>query len=231
MLNKVLSVVFPKTCANCECVIPEGYDLCKICENNINFLEDNHCISCGSSLTEKISICRKCISNPPIFTELESVFVYNKHSKNMILNLKFFDNTLHIKTYAKWIYTKNPNLFNDVTTIIPVPIHKKRLRQRKYNQATLLAKALSKLCKIPLEIFVLERIIDTLPQYNLSTKMREKNITKAFIVNNQHLIKNKTILLVDDIITTGITVRTCAHKLITSGAKTVKVATLARTLR
>ena len=231
MLNKVLNVIFPKTCANCECVIPHSYDLCKTCENNIDFLYDNYCISCGSSLPQKISICGKCIANPPTFTQLESVFVYNKYSKNMILNLKFSDNTLHIKTYAKWIYNKNPNLFNDVTTIIPVPIHKKRLRQRKYNQATLIAKALGKYCKIPLAIFALERILDTIPQYNLSSKMREKNITKAFVVKNPHLIKDKTILLVDDIITTGITARTCADKLITSGAKEVKVVTLGRTLQ
>ncbi|WDM85300.1 ComF family protein [Ehrlichia sp. JZT12] len=231
MLSKVLNTIFPKTCANCECIISYNYDLCKTCENNINFLNDNYCISCGSSLQPEISICGKCIVNPPIFTQLESVFAYNKHSKNMILNLKFFDNTLHIKTYAKWIHNKNPNLFNDVTTIIPVPIHKKRLRQRKYNQATLLAKALGKYCKISLEIFVLERILDTIPQYNLSSKMREKNITKAFVVRNPHLIQNKTILLVDDIITTGITARTCAHKLITSGAKEVKVVTLGRTLQ
>ncbi|AHX04059.1 phosphoribosyl transferase domain protein [Ehrlichia chaffeensis str. Heartland] len=148
----------------------------------------------------------------------------------MILNLKFSDNTLHVKTYGKWMYNQNPDLFNNVTTIIPIPVHKKRLRQRKYNQATLLARALSKYCNIPIETFVLERIVDTIPQYNLSSKMREKNITKSFTVKNQHLINNKIILLVDDVITTGITVRTCTHKLIESGAKEVRVITLARTL-
>ena len=78
------------------------------------------------------------------------------------------------------MYNKNPSLFNNVTTIIPVPIHKKRLRQRKYNQATLLARALSKHCKIPLEISVLVRIMNTIPQYTLSSKKRKENIVQSF---------------------------------------------------
>ncbi|AAZ68144.1 ComF family protein [Ehrlichia canis] len=230
MLGKIINIIFPRTCANCECTVPHYLDLCSICKNGIDFLHDNYCIGCGCRLPDGLSICGKCTVAPPKFTKLESVFSYNQYSKNMILNLKFFDNTLHIKTYGKWMYNKNPDLFNNVTTIIPVPIHKKRLRQRKYNQATLLAKALSKYCNIPLEIFVLKRIIDTVPQYSLSSQMREKNITQAFIVKNQHLITNKTILLVDDVITTGITARTCTNKLIEAGAKEVRVITLARTL-
>ncbi|WP_395878236.1 ComF family protein [Ehrlichia muris] len=230
MLSKILNTIFPNTCANCEYIIPDDYDLCSTCKDNIDFLSGNYCIACGCSLPDEVSICGKCITNPPRFTKLESVFAYNKYSKNMILNLKFSDNTLHVKTYGKWMYNKNPDLFNNVTTIIPVPIHKKRLRQRKYNQATLLAKALSKHCNIPLEIFALKRIVDTIPQYSLSSKMREKNITKSFIVQNQHLINNKIILLVDDVITTGITARVCTHKLLESGAKEVRAITLARTL-
>ncbi|CAH57808.1 ComF family protein [Ehrlichia ruminantium] len=230
MFSKIINHIFPKTCAGCECIIPECCDLCSICSNNIDFLHGNYCISCGFKLSEGISICGKCIANKPMFTKLESIFSYDKYSKNIILNFKFFDNTLHIKTYAKWMYNKNPSLFNNVTTIIPVPIHKKRLRQRKYNQATLLARALSKYCNIPLEISVLVRIINTIPQYSLSSKMRKENIMQSFIIKNQHRIYNKTILLVDDVVTTGITVRTCSQKLIESGAKEIRVITLGRTL-
>ncbi|QGR02181.1 ComF family protein [Ehrlichia ruminantium] len=230
MLTKIISTLFPKTCASCEYIIPEDSDLCTACNDAIDFLDGNYCIVCGTQLPEEISICGKCIVNQPAFTKLESVFVYNQHSKNIILNFKFFDNTLHIKTYAKWMYNKNPSLFNNVTTIIPVPIHQKRLQQRKYNQATLLARALSKYCKIPLEISTLVRITNTIPQYSLSSKMRKNNIVQSFAVQNQHRLDNKTILLVDDVITTGITVRTCAKKLIESGAKEVRVISLARTL-
>ncbi|QXK92376.1 ComF family protein [Neoehrlichia mikurensis] len=230
MLSKVINLIFPQACVNCKNIIDYNKSLCNTCENAIDFLNDNYCITCGLILKNNAKVCSKCLLNPPYITQLESIFAYNQHSKNIILNFKFLDNLYHIKTYAKWMYAKGHHLFPEVDIIVPIPLHTKKLLYRKYNQAAVLANSISKLCKLPVELFALKRIHYTTPLYNLSIKMREQTIKKSFKINNINAIQGKNILLIDDVITTGITIQTCAKVLINSGAKEVKALTLSRTL-
>ncbi|KJV69290.1 ComF family protein [Candidatus Neoehrlichia procyonis] len=232
ILSKIIDLIFPQTCINCRCNIAHSKNsLCNICENAIDFLNDNYCTTCGTSLQNNIKVCTKCSLGKSYITNLESVFAYNQYSKNIILNFKFFDDLYHIKTYAKWMYTKGHYLFPETDIIVPIPLHKRKLLYRKYNQAALLANSISKLCKLPVELFALKRIYHTTPLYNLSINMRRQTIKKSFKINNINAIQGKKILLVDDVVTTGITIQTCAKKLIESGAKEVKALTLSRTLR
>lgn len=118
----------------------------------------------------------------------------------------------------------------DIDIIIPVPIHWTKLIFRKYNQAALLASDISKLLKIPSNCILLKKQRHTLSQSTLSAQKRSKNLKNAFYVDKTktNLIKNKNILLIDDVMTTGATVRECSKVLIKSGCATVYVATIAR---
>jgi len=116
----------------------------------------------------------------------------------------------------------------DYDRIIPVPLHKKRLRKRGFNQSLLLARALAKDFSMPLDFQSLQRRTHTDPQIGLGRKDREANVRNVFEVARKDDIANSRILLVDDVYTTGSTVRECTRVLLESGAQSVGVVTLAR---
>jgi ComF family protein len=116
----------------------------------------------------------------------------------------------------------------DYDRVIPVPLHKKRIRERGFNQSLLLAKILARNFSLTVDFQSLRRRIYTQPQINLGRKERENNVRNAFAVVGKKAISNSRILLVDDVYTTGSTVKECAKVLIENGAKSVAVATLAR---
>ncbi|NSM56864.1 ComF family protein [Wolbachia endosymbiont of Atemnus politus] len=230
ILKKAINLIFPNVCVSCECIINKNYDLCGECNKKINFLTKHYCNVCGVVISDNIYTCGKCIANPPTFKVLRSVFAYDQHSKNMIINFKFFDNLNYVKTYVKWMYQPNKDIFQNADAIIPIPLHKMRLFKRKYNQAALLAKELSKLSNLSYTPFVIKRLRHTTPQAGLSLKQREKNLKKAFKISNKEIIKNKIVILVDDVVTTGATVRSCSQEILNSGAREVRVLSLARTV-
>ncbi|MDE5061772.1 ComF family protein [Wolbachia endosymbiont of Drosophila tsacasi] len=230
LLKKATNLIFPNVCVSCEYIIDENLNLCSECNKKINFLTKHYCNVCGVVISDNIHTCGKCIINPPPFKVLRSVFAYDQHSKNMIINFKFFDNLNYVKIYAKWIHQANRDTFQNAEVIIPIPLHKMRLFKRKYNQAALLAKELSKLSNLSYTPFAIKRLRHTVPQAGLSLKQREKNLKKAFKTSNKEIIKNKIVILVDDVVTTGATVRSCSQEILNSGAKEVRVLSLARTV-
>ncbi len=230
MLNAVKNLIFPNVCVNCESILDRDYNLCDECNKKINFLTGHYCNVCGTVIAHSTYTCGKCIFDPPQFKVLRSAFAYDQHSKGMILRFKFFDNLSHVKVFAKWMYNANQDIFKGVKMIIPVPLHRLRLFKRKYNQAALLAKELSRLSNLFYAPFVIKRVRNTCPQSGLSLQRREKNLKKAFNIFNKETIKGSIIVLIDDVVTTGATVRSCAQEMINSGAQEVRVLTLARTI-
>lgn len=118
--------------------------------------------------------------------------------------------------------------FGDYDRIIPVPLHKKRLRKRGFNQSLILARAMARDFSLPLDFQSLKRRVHTDPQIGLGRKQRETNVREAFECVRRDQIANSRILLIDDVYTTGSTVRECSRVLLEGGAKSVAVATVAR---
>jgi len=114
--------------------------------------------------------------------------------------------------------------------IIPVPLHPQRLRWRGFNQAVILGRAVSRSWGVPLDPFVLQRSRQTRPQTELTRKERQPNVRGAFSTDPGKSLKGQDILLVDDIYTSGATVKECTRVLLRGGARTVQVLTLARTV-
>ncbi len=137
-----------------------------------------------------------------------------------------------MKVFSKLMYPALQTLFQDhsMDLIVPVPLHIRRLREREFNQALLLARELSKRTGIPYHERTLRKIKDTPFQTALKGRERRKNVKGAFHVEKREEIKGKTILLVDDVYTTGATVNECARTLLKGGAARVAVLTLARAI-
>jgi ComF family protein len=118
---------------------------------------------------------------------------------------------------------------DNLDCIVPVPLHPKRLRWRGFNQAVVLGKELSRAWHVPIDPFVLVRTRPTVPQTELREEERRKNVRGAFAVDDGASLENRTLLLLDDVYTSGATVNECARALRRAGAKAVHVLTLART--
>lgn len=158
-----------------------------------------------------------------------ALVIYREPISDVIHRFKYQGQTVSLKSFH--------TLFHDLVTIpeylhpdlvVPVPLHPGKLRQRGFNQAVLLAEALYLENRELVNHAVLERVRKTAPQTGLSGKERRRNLKNAFQINKPEQVKNRTIVLVDDVFTTGTTVNECARILKKAGAKKVLVFTLAR---
>lgn len=173
--------------------------------------------------------CGKCLSNKPYFDKAVAIYQYNEIISNTVSTLKYNDQTFLAKKFAQVLIRNFKDEIDNCDIICAVPLHEKRLKFRHFNQANLIAKHLSKKKFIPDLIW---RTKNTISQVKLKREERERNLKKAFIVNKKYrdFVNDKSIVLVDDVVTTGATINNCAKTLKKFGAKKVVVITLAKTV-
>lgn len=157
---------------------------------------------------------------------------YNDFSRRLIIELKYQDETRLAAVFGPWLAAAGRELTETADLIVPVPLHYWRFVKRRYNQAALLAKALARHSSCAAMPDALIRVRGTSPQTGLRNRERERNVRGAFRVHPRHAdsIRGKTVVLVDDVYTTGATLRACAKALLLSGAASVRAVTLARRL-
>lgn len=233
--NKVINFILPPRCINCGKVLFEEDGICIDCFQQINFISRPYCKKCGTPFHENVktnSLCANCVKEKkPVFRLFRSVFVYDDFSKKMILSLKFLDKTENAKILGKLMFFSAKDIIEkDFDIIIPIPLHYRRILRRKYNQAGLLAKVLSKYCNKEISFTAVKRKKNNRPQVEFSGKSRIRNVKGVFEVKKKEEIKGKRILLVDDVYTTGSTMKECAKTLLKAGAKSVDFISVARTI-
>jgi ComF family protein len=158
---------------------------------------------------------------------------YDGSLQEAIHKWKYEGRTSLTSFFGKWMTEGlfrywNPNLFD---LLIPVPLHLHRLRERGFNQAFLLVREINRRTGIPYRKKILQKRKPTLPQVSLSGAERERGVRGSFHAVDREALEGKSILLVDDVYTTGATVNECSKVLMAAGAKEVNVLTLARTLK
>lgn len=231
-LQKILDFVIPNRCLSCADYIDSEHNLCSKCWGKINFISKPYCVKCGSPIEINLNIdvtCLECINLPPKFTLSRSLCKFDDNVKKIIHNFKYYDKTSISKFFAKLIFNLYAHDFQNADLIIPVPMHKIKRILRRYNQSQILAFEIGKIFNKHVLNNVLIKIKNTKSQSLLSKKERKSNLKNSIIIKNPELIKGKSIILVDDVITTGTTIDYCCKLLKMAGVKKIYVCSIAKT--
>jgi ComF family protein len=232
-MRVAIDAVLPPLCLSCGALVAEPGALCPACWERIGFLARPHCEACGHPFEIDVgeaALCGHCLAQAPLWRRARAVFRYDDCSKALVLRFKHGDRLEGAHSFARWMARAGAELVADADVIVPVPLHRFRLLARRYNQAALLAVALGKLAGKAVEPDLLLRRRRTPAQGHLNREERRRNVKGAFAVRERKLplIAGKTVLLVDDVFTTGATVAECARVLTKAGAVSVDVLTLGR---
>lgn len=222
-LDKFRAVIYPDRCWFCNEVITYKTDLCPSCKVNVKKISGSRCLSCGMSK----SVCR-CKGKSHFYDAVTAPYMYSELVRRGILRWKYNDNVHAVKFFAretaKSIITDFFSIRFDTITYIPQT--RKEEAEKGQNQSEILAKEISKYLKIPCEK-LLEKIFETTRQHDLPMHMRSGNVFGAFGCPDKSKVAGKTILLVDDVKTSGYTLDECAKVLQLNDASAVYCAVIA----
>lgn len=234
--TRVLDIAFPPRCPSCNQSVAVEGNFCTPCFDALKLISDPQCACCGIPFAVNMgadALCPECIATPPAFDIARATMVYDTVSAPLISALKFHDQWAGLERYARMMQSSGAALLEVADMLVPVPLHWQRLMKRRYNQAALLAYRVAEDTNIPCRLDILRKVHATPAQMRLPRAARLKNVRRAFAVNARAVsaIKEKTIVLVDDVVTTGATVDACARLLKNAGAARVYVLALARTVK
>jgi len=234
-LQSLADVIFPPTCLSCETVLHEGgtKPFCEACAEKISPISPPLCTLCGSPFPAPGGIdhvCGDCLKEPPSFDLARSAGRYDGPLLEAIHRFKYRSRTTAGVLLGRWMAARPWPGFRpaDYDLLLPVPLHAGRLRQRGFNQAVILGRAVAASLSIPFDTAALQRGGHRDPQVGLGRRERRANVRGAFVASLPGRIAGKNIVLLDDVYTTGSTVRECARVLKKAGAAGVAVLTLAR---
>jgi len=236
ILRSGLNLVLPPLCLSCRAVVDMPGSLCPDCWRKMAFLSPPFCEACGHPFEHDMgagALCGACMDEPFPFKRARAVFRYDDSSRGLILRFKHADRLEGATSFAKWMARAGADLFDPAAVLVPVPLHRWRLLSRRYNQAAVLALALARETGLTAECQALIRHRWTPVQGRLGRAERARNVRGAFSVDPKRSAKvaGRPVVLVDDVMTTGITVAECAEALLKSGARQVDVLTLGRVVR
>ena len=234
-LTGLTEIIFPPRCTICGTLMRENknFSFCPECFSRIYFIQSPQCTCCGLPFPDSEGedhFCEECITSKQSFSVARALGKYDKTLLEAIHLFKYRGKIVMGKVLGRLMAERE---YKSLTTgnyslIIPVPLHPKRLKERGFNQSLVLAKEVARKFSISLNFSSLKRIVHTKPQTMLKKKERMSNVKRAFEVKDAEKIKGEKILLIDDVYTTGSTVRECSRVLIRHKAAEVAVLTLAR---
>ncbi|MDI6846068.1 MAG: ComF family protein [Candidatus Saccharicenans sp.] len=226
---------FPSRCLLCRQLLekPGEKIVCHRCLSLVEAHRGPVCPVCGRFYHNPSASsfpCGDCLEQPPSYSRHRSFGPYSGQLKEIILLFKYRGHEGLRRPLAIMLQEvlEREGLLENVDLIIPVPLHRKREKSRGYNQAALLSSALSKLTGVPWLSDALVRTRNTPPQVSLQAAERQTNLEGAFKVKKTEKVAGRVVLLVDDVFTTGSTLRECAGELRKAGVGEVRAATLAR---
>lgn len=234
--NKAIDTILPPRCVVTGDVVERQGMVSPKAWVSLDFITDPFCDRCGFPFEYEVdegSHCTSCLTHEPPFEQARAALKYNETSRDLILGFKHADKTHVVKAFMPWLGRSAGEMFAQADYLVPVPLHRWRLIARRYNQAALIAQALSKQVEIPTILDALVRTRITASQGHLTAKERYKNVKRAFAVNKKRCdeIKGKSIIIIDDVYTTGATAKECTKALLKAGAEKVFVLSLARVVR
>lgn len=220
-------VRLPHVCALCNYHHGDNIAICSQCHEFLTLIE-SACTYCARPLPQSnFMTCGECIKTKPYFDQTIAPYSFEEPLRTLLHDFKYRRGLYLVSFLAQLILMKLPANAFQIECLIPVPMHRERLRQRGFNQAAELAKFIGRVLNIPCNMHVCEKIIHTLPQAGLNATQRQKNLHSAFQANT---IPYRRVALIDDLLTTGSTANELAKTLKQQGIEHVSVWCCARAI-
>jgi competence protein ComFC len=218
-----IDLLYPPMCGGCK---SRGVRWCEDCQKKVLIITPPICGSCGQPQKNQ-GLCSQCIGDPPAYQALRSWGVFSGPLRRVLHQIKYYHDRGLGEVLSRHLILYLKQLNWEIDLIVPVPLGLTRLKERGYNQSDLLAHPLAMGSGIPYDKKALSRIRDTQSQVGLSATQRKSNVDGAFKADPLR-VSNQSILIVDDVTTSGATIKACAVALLEADAKLVYGLTLAR---
>ncbi len=241
-LHSLIDIIYPPQCYICGKFLKKEekehffHGLCTACLKRLKPLEKPICSICGvpfDSPKDRDHLCKECLSQRPWYDRARSAYYYSEPLAGAIQDLKYRSSSKMVPVLGNllWLYfkewTKQQKAKDPL--IVPVPLHRKKLKERGYNQSLLLARKVASCSGLHLNYKSLAREKNTTTQTGLKKEERRRNVKGAFSLKKPEAVRDRNIILVDDVFTTGQTLNECTKTLKRAGAASVSCITLART--
>jgi len=237
LADELLLFLYPPICAGCgEPASPaQPLAFCPRCRDSLELVGSPSCPTCGVPLSPEAPEpyqCGACLGGLYRFDRARAAGPYRGLLREVIHRFKYQGHISLARPLAELLLPPGSELctLHEIHVVVPVPLHRSRLRDRGFNQAALLARRLGASLNLPVRYTALTRQRWTEPQVGLSPSQRAENVRGAFAVSESTVVRDQGVLLVDDVFTTGETVDQCARELKRAGAGEVAVLTVARTV-
>lgn len=229
LLKTIIDIIYPRRCPICgDIAVPRGDLACSSCRTKLRPIEEPRCKKCSKPIdSEEKEYCHDCENKNYHYIKGFSLWIYDSLMKKSIADFKYHGRREYNEFYVNELTNKFHDEIRKIApdVLVPVPIHKSKQLQRGYNQADILAKGIGKELNIPVLSHLLHRDKKTLPQKQLNDKERLKNLERAFTFAREESDRYgrtiRTVMLIDDIYTTGSTVEACTKILLENGIEKV----------
>ncbi|WP_421856924.1 ComF family protein [Oricola sp.] len=227
------SVLFPDTCLACRTHVAARGTLCPDCWGEVHFIDAPFCAVTGLPFQHEFGeamISAEALANPPPYRRARAAVVHAGVARQLVHRLKYADHAELAPWMASWMVRAAGPLCTETDIVVPVPLHRRRFLLRRYNQAAELARAVARQSVLPFAPEALRRVKATQRQVGLSARERHANVRGAFAVPAAFEIEvaGRSVLLIDDVYTTGATIVAAARALMKAGAAHVDVLTFSR---
>ena len=236
-MQGAVRLIYPGQCVSCDERVEGRHGICGPCWRNTPFIEGAVCGECGAPLiggaAHEVADCDDCLATPRPWDAGRAAIVYRGNGRKLVLSFKHGDREDMAEPLARWMVQRGGALFEPGAIVVPIPLHWMRLVRRRYNQAALLSRWIAKQSGLTHAPDGLRRVRRTASLDRMSPEARAKTLENAFAIHPgwQAGFQGATVVLVDDVMTSGATLAEATQMLRRGGAKSVRTLTLARAVK
>ncbi len=227
-----LDTLYPPTCLACRAATDRHGALCPRCWSAMRFIERPFCERLGTPFEHDLGqglISPQAMADPPAFARARAVAQFEDGpARTLVHRLKYSDRAELARPMARWMARAGADVLTDADRLTPVPLHALRLWRRRFNQAAALTAEISRQTGKPCDLTAIQRVKATRSQVGLSRAQRAENVQGAFRVVDGAAVRGLSVVLVDDVLTSGATANAASRALLRAGAKRVDVLVFAR---